>query len=438
MSAIPLPPHRLPALDPLINGDLWSRWAGEGRVFPLDDFRVAVRYLRLKPETSCRLGVISTSGGKGENPPEGCLLHLYPDRERAEVAFAKLTRRESFVPEDGFAPFLDEETPTIVAPFPNDPELPSLRYVYDPTRFRRTLSRTRPPAYPKEEWRLQKRHIRTELLAYKPGRRAVFRVRVGVRHLERDEKVRLFWHIKVGTPEITDRNLLLAEWFSEAVGDRYEWRVPRPWGYSQTRSMVSTEWVPGEPLEGDPTHLERVGRALGELHGLSADASGLPTAFDAPAESAALASLAKDLAHLVPEATDRWSAVATTLAERLAPLFADPATVVHGDFHRDQVVIDEGRVVIVDLDNAGLGVPLLDVAAFCASRIEQGRASDEDEAFLTGYRTTGRTVEESTLSVAIAHQLFRRAIFPFRDLHPDWPTELLRRLEQVEEILSDK
>ena len=129
-----------------------------------------------------------------------------------------------------------EDPPVVATPFPNDPEISDLRHVYDVDRFRRALSATRPPELPSDKWRLQKRHVRTKLLAYKPGRRAVFKVRVGMRSLERNEKVRAYWHVKIVTPTAVDPTFENQKAIHDALPADADWRVPAPRGTVPSRT----------------------------------------------------------------------------------------------------------------------------------------------------------------------------------------------------------
>jgi len=430
----PLPEHGLPALPLLLDGPLWSEWAAAGRVFEVTDFRASVGYLRWKPDTSCRLTVVGTSGGKGERPPLGFLLHLYPDRERARTAYEKLIRREPVIGEEGFEPFLSEDPPLVAAPFPNDPELPSLRYVYDPTRFRRALSKTRPNAYPAGEWRLQKRHIRTELLAYKPGRRAVFRVRVGVRHESRDEKVRLYWHVKVATPETAGPSVATARAIEAAVGTDRHWRVPETWGFIESRSWSSTEWVVGDSLESDLESAQRVGAALAEFHSLQVELPQLPTPTE---ESRDLQRLTEDLVLLIPTEETRIRALSKKLQIEMSTLAIDRVAPLHGDLHLDQIVLVGDQVVFVDLDRSGIGIPVTDLGSFAASSWSEGRSTEFVDAFLEGYRSGGTLPDRRDLEIATAHQLFRRAVFPFRNLDPKWPERTIEFFNQIAKLIGD-
>ena len=132
MNRFPVPATALPALKPLLDGSLWQEWAAERRVFPLADLVPAIRYVRLKPSTSCRLVVFGAEGETAADPPPGFLLHLYPDPERARVAFGKELTRRSHKGEGVFEPFLCERFGVVAVPFPNDPAIPGLRHMYRP------------------------------------------------------------------------------------------------------------------------------------------------------------------------------------------------------------------------------------------------------------------------------------------------------------------
>ena len=110
MSTFPLPPHDQPGLDLLLNRDLWSRWQADGVVFPLDSFRAACRYFRFKPDTTSRLYVAGVDQQSASEPPEGIMLHIFPDAERARVAYAKEMSKLHKIGTGGYQPFLCDES----------------------------------------------------------------------------------------------------------------------------------------------------------------------------------------------------------------------------------------------------------------------------------------------------------------------------------------
>jgi len=161
--SLPLPETRLPGLEPLLNGALWNEWADRGHVFTLEQLLPAIRYVRLKPSSSCRLVVFKSLDGTAKEPPEGILLHLYPDIARARLAFAKVSSHPLFPGSAGLEPFLDETHAVVGSPFPNDPDVPGLRHVYRPHRLRLALAEAL-SEYSPGSWKLRREARGMDLL----------------------------------------------------------------------------------------------------------------------------------------------------------------------------------------------------------------------------------------------------------------------------------
>ncbi|MGE4601792.1 MAG: hypothetical protein AAEJ65_02690, partial [Planctomycetota bacterium] len=85
MSCISLPPDTPCGLEQLLAGDLWPRLLDEGKVFPLDNPASHIRYLRLKPG-SCRVFLLVVERQGADDTPQGILLRIYDDTERARTA----------------------------------------------------------------------------------------------------------------------------------------------------------------------------------------------------------------------------------------------------------------------------------------------------------------------------------------------------------------
>jgi len=439
MKRFRVPATCLPALEPLLVGDLWQTWAEQGKVFPVGDLREAVRYVRLKPTASCRLAVFGESREARSNLPAGFLLYLYPDRQRARAAYDKAVCRPRFPDPDGYEPFLSERHATLAVPFPNDAKIPALRHLYRPYRLRRALNEVLPD-YPQTSWRISKRETGTQLLAYKPGRRAVFRVDVAIEHRTGPERIRLPLHIKVENPVSYRRSFANLTSIHAAIPEDAGWRVPAPRGNADSRGLAAAEWVHGVRLDRAVSEgpgaaaLRATGRALLGLHrlapaGLGQAASGL--------DGDSLCDLGNDLAELLPEHADRIRGLAERLAVQAAFLTEARSATVHGDFHLDQVLLAGDDVVLVDFDRAGSGHPLGDVGALLAHLEESGSGPESGHEFLEAYaEADGSPLERDRLSVATAAALFRRSIAPFRELKSDWPAQVLHKLERVAERLS--
>lgn len=436
-ASFPVPRTNLPGLPPLLDGSLWRTWVEQGRVFSLDDFRTAVRYVRLKPKTSCRVVVLrpETATGADDLPP-ALLLHLYADRDRAAEAFRKVEGRRAGKGLPAYPPFLDETRAVVVAPFALDPELPALRDFHRPFRLRAALTDLL-VEFPPEIWRVSKNRTRLRLLAYKPGRRAVFRAVVRLKRLDGTDETLLPLHLQVEHPATLDRSHKNLCRVHEALPSAAAWSVPTPLGVVEDRCLLASSWELGSPLtevmgsSSETAMLAGTARALAGLHRLDIE----PTKAVAAQRSSGLLALARDLADLLPDEESRI----LVLGERLAGLAAalersGPVVPTHGDFHPGQVLLQDGRVVLVDFDRAGHEHAAADVGSFVARLIEAGRGRRSIDRFVNGYRAAAaRNVRDADVDAAVAIALFRRASVPFRELAADWPDRVRDRLRQAEE-----
>ncbi len=432
MKPLPIPPHSLPGFEPLMNGELWLRWHSDGIVFPVENIRAACKYLRFKPDATCRIFIAGVDHHTADEPPQGYMLHLYPDAGRADVAYAKEMSKRHTVGSDGHTPFLCEESAVVGIPYPNDPEIPDLRHLYSPDRFRRTLNDLL-DEYPEDTWRIQRSLTKLTLLNYKPGRRAVYRIKVKLRRRVGDEKVRVRLHVKVENPRTCDRSFENLQKIHDAIPPSAPWRVPSPRGQAERRTLMGAEWVEGSPLRdvaaqpGAEPVFRRVGAALASFHRLPVELDHLLSPVE---EGDRLIQHSRDLAGLLPDRKEEILALGEELACQISRLSLSPSAPVHGDFHVDQVLIAGDRPVIVDLDRSGLGYAATDLGSFMAHLDELEISPKCGEAFLRGYQEeAGASLPREWLQVTRAAAIFRRAGFPFRELREEWPAEVTARLE---------
>lgn len=425
MHSVPLPDTGLPGLEPLINGPLWQEWSERGRVFPLARMRGAVRYLRLKPDVSCRLAVFGEVAGDGVDPPDGFLIHLYGDRERARTAFEKVRAKEHYRTRQGFEPFLSDSHALVALPFPNDLEIPALRRLYRPGRLDRVVSKFAAGG------RSRPQRTTMKLLAYKPGRRAVFRVGATFDN----GSPPLSMHVKVENPVSFGQSFSRLEAVAARVSAGVRWRVPTPRGVVHKRCLAAVEWVDGLPFEVAicESALYRVGRALAELHETPVE---LPAGTSWAGQAKELVAQTEDLGRLFPAAAERIHRIGRRLHKRVASIPESIPRTIHGDFHLGQVLLADGRPVFVDFDRAVRGSPLEDLGSFIAHLADLALDRSAREAFLAGYRSRRAAGPAATdLATAVAAALFRRAVLPFRRLEPDWPAQMRAKLGRVDDLL---
>jgi aminoglycoside phosphotransferase (APT) family kinase protein len=439
VSTFPVPPSALPGLAPLLSGDLWQRWSDEGKVFPVAGLRSGIRYVRLKPGTSCRLSVFGNGSRPASEPPLGFLLYLFPDVERAALAFLKVLNRPRFSTPGSYEPFMSEDTATVAVPFPNDSEVPGLRHFYRNFRVTRALMDSM-AGYRESEWRVLKSKTRRELLAYKPGRRAVFRMDLRIEHRREARSSRLALHTKVENRESFERSAANLAAIHQAIPRGAGFGVPAPLARIEARATTASEWIEGESLEtavfGSRSipALQATGRALAGLHRLELPLHPARDLLQGPA----LRDLGRDLALLLPESKNRILILSERIARRIGAIERASSVMLHGDFHLGQVILSGDGPVVVDLDRAGRGHPLSDVGTLLAHLEEAGLGIDEANAFLHGYSEveSGSSFAVAEVRIAKAAALFRRSIFPFRRLEPDWPTQVETRLGGVEALLG--
>jgi len=438
VASIPVPRTELPGLPELLDGSLWKQWAGQERVFPLEGFQAAVRYVRLKPRTSCRVVVFrpETTNGADDAPP-AFLLHLYASRDRATEAFRKVEGCRVGKESEPFPPFLDATKAVVATPFPLDPELPALRDFHRPYRRRAALADLLID-HPSQSWRIRKNRMRLRLLAYKPGRRAVFRAALRLERRDGTEETIIQLHLQVEHPNTLDGSHRRLRRVHDALPATASWTVPEPLGVAKDSCLFASSWELGAPLTGsiggafESASLRVTARALAGLHGLDIAQENGPSCR--PED---LRALARDVADLLPEDESRI----LPLGDRLTGLAAslergDPAVPVHGDFHPGQVLVQYGRVVLVDFDRARHDRAAADIGSFVARLIEARCDRRSIDHFVDCYRQVAqRPVRDADIDAAVAIALFRRVAIPFRELAGDWPDRMRERLGQVETAL---
>jgi phosphotransferase family enzyme len=311
----------------------------------------------------------------------------------------------------------------LVWAFPDDPALPGLAAATDGVMVRRRL-RPRPV------------EVVVEPLRYRPRRRAVLRYRV-------DGNRVLFG--KVVTPRRGRRLLKLAEAL-RSTG----LRLALPTAQTGPGALVLPV-LSGRPLRdllqagGPLPSPDRVAGLSVELHQRCApvlDSADCGTTRRVVDPGTALC-VARIVSRLLPEE----ACAAGRLAEAVVGWAEEselPATwVVHGDLYENQVVVDGETLGLVDLDDIGLGDPLLDAANFAAHLRVLAASGPPAAAVIHRYREELRAAflrrldaDSADLAWREAYCLLRLATGPFRVLHPEWPRRMADRLTLATEALS--
>jgi Ser/Thr protein kinase RdoA (MazF antagonist) len=116
-------------------------------------------------------------------------------------------------------------------------------------------------------------------------------------------------------------------------------------------------------------------------------------------------------------------------------------TLIHGDFHPDQVWLHGDRVVFFDFDEFALGNPMEDLAEFIVKLEQQGGAATRRQSqvasLLAGYCAVApRFFNAQWLQWHRAVQTLLQASRAFIYQQPDWRTLVDARLAASEQLAS--
>ena len=167
-------------------------------------------------------------------------------------------------------------------------------------------------------------------------------------------------------------------------------RVPRPIAYSPAHRTLVVEQVGGVPLQAPEVPDRRaayraLGRALARLHEL--DAPKAP--FRRPAPDRVMAA-----AELIASVRADVAASARALAREISERLDDHDSVcLHGDVNFRNALLENGRVVLIDLDQASAGPAAAELGSVLASLryaaaiglIRSAAVPDLGSALLSGY-----------------------------------------------------
>ncbi len=356
-----------------------------------------------------------------------------PLSEEAARRYAELPGRVLSTPR------FDLQRPRLVAYlYPVDPDLPGLLSVCDPDAIKGHLESL---------WasrRVRVRRVDTEVLGFRPGARASLAFEV-----ESESKTDRLPEIRRLVGKL-DANRTASESFARswalwrAAG--YQIGLAPPVGYLPGLDMTLQERVAGTRLSdlAETTgimikHVRQLARALSILHGLELPLSSRRTA----GREVSSVQRWRDLLFVIsPDQHARVERLSARLAAELARR-VQICGPVHADLHPSNVLANDDRLTLIDVDNMAFGDPVSDVGRFMSAlrttslRLFQNTTAlnEVGEAFLEQYllRTSA---DESRVRLFEAAALLTSAATGFRLQRPGWEqtTELL--LGEAERALA--
>lgn len=313
--------------------------------------------------------------------------------------------------------------------FPDDPELPGLREAVHAPTAPGVLGAPSPAV------------IDVETVRYRPRRRAVLRYRLpGAPPAEG-----VF--AKVLPPARAELALDAARALDAGDSGSLRLAVPSP-GAAPGTLLVRP--LPGRPLRdlllsGEP--LPDPARVAALPDGLAARTgpqAGLHPSARGRLRPEAVRTAGDLLLRLVPSLDAPVGRVLGAVAQGLQDE-AVPDRVVHGDVYESHVLVDDDfSLGLIDLDDVGLGDPLLEAANFSAHLLVLAlSAPSAVRGRLLAYRALVRQAFLDRLGAGPAELAWREAFTvlllaagPFRLLHRRWPAEVQARVELAERVLE--
>lgn len=359
-----------------------------------------------------------------EQPTVQVLEHTSVPGRRAKATYEAEWPEDVYLPNERFTLQQDAGEPVQVFRYPDDPELPGLARASDPETAMALVKRYVMSVPP--------RRIRVETIRYRPGGHAVLRHRLG----------RARFYVRAMKPDA-----MTSLWEATELIIRSSFAVPRVAGYWPEGAVVWTSEIPGDNLR---QYIRAGGQPDPEVL-----LSRLESLWAVPRElsrhrpfnlSGRYRGARREIKHAVRDHDDARRSF--NRAVKVLDPFNEswtPVVTAHNDFYDDQLLIlPDGRVVLVDFEEAGAGDPMLDVGNFL-SHLRWSAAMGTSKRFdaKTEYhrifreaalRRFGWDPHELALREAIC--LFRTCVFPAIRPKNDSLQKLAAGLSLVNETLS--
>ena len=221
--------------------------------------------------------------------------------------------------------------------------------------------------------------------------------------------------------------------------------------YSDRHNVMGFEWLPGRLLSATilapdiserdkASAVEPTGAVLAELHSCVTNAITRQRGAD---EIGRLDAQAETIQHLCPVLGNQAEQLCREIVSSLENI-SEKTTLLHGDFYDKQVLFSDGNPVILDLDEARLGHPAIDVGLFIAHlerhqlylRLTSHEAGVFADALVRGYQSVRTAPTEAEIGLYTAIGLLHLAAEPFRYRDPNWREQMQSQLAHVDAILK--
>lgn len=341
----------------------------------------------------------------------------------ALVSYEVEWRDDEYIPSQHLAIKVERDAPIEMFRYPEDDYLPGLSQAADPEGALNLMN-----SY---VLAVRARRAKVELIRYRPASRAVLRHSVG----------RVRFYARTMQPHAVTPLLAAQEVVAQSA-----FVLPRLAGYWVEGGVVWFSEIPGKNLR------RRI--QVGTAPSPDLILGGLQTLWNAPAPPAvrpfnlqgAYRRAKRSFAHNVRDDGVALRSL-TDAVKSLDPFVQSwrPIGIAHNDFYDDQMlVLPDGRIALVDFEEAGQGDPMLDVGNFLAhlrweSRFGHKTVSDRAGAYHCQFRQAALERfrwTQSELAFREAVCLFRVCTNAIRRPQSDWRGRVETGLSLVNETLG--
>lgn len=378
-------------------------------------------YVRFKPGTRCLVGYGSS---RSHGPP----LFYASAFERGSAKLGKAPKRAVVETSHGPGRVVLDEHAVELCVFPNDDHLEVLIPLANSETRGRVIARLLPATTFEAESFI-------DVVAYKPERRCVFRYSGG------DGTTALIKAYDQNGFGSARKSALHFCSKPQTSGTQ------RLIGADESGRLLAMNWLPGRSMgeemrlpSADLSHTLRAGGRIAEIHDSEPD--GLPV-WSHSGAAGRLHEIAAVLGVLLPPLFDRM----LDLSSRLMAVLNDVAgasVVSHGDFHMEQILIDEDRIALIDFDEALMAPPAFDIGSFISrlhinaarGEISESVADDAAEVLVEGYASKRAAPSKREILAFTALALLNVAHEPFRRRRTEWSSEIFAILDRTEQLLE--
>lgn len=408
----------LPQLSPEDNSIVDVSRVAEQHIFPRCDRVLAVRpYMRRNKGVD---GVLESFqlqvefGGVREstyvNLRRGARERMEGEQSKVDgfIGDPRLSTASSWLSPDGSR---------LYYPFPRDREI---RRAADLLNVRRVLRLVRGAIEP-SGGRISKRRSQVSVASYRPERRLVVLWRFVVPPRGSRQEHGIFVRRYGGNMIPAELRMRLVSALTESGLS-----VPSPIPQDDEDTWIEAA-LPGGPLESSrPQEHEVVGRVLAAIHGVPP-----PVGLLQPTADSILLGIRRSARDLLDQDTALGSA-ALRVVDRLSRTPPGPATcsLLHGDAHPGQFMVNADQVGVLDWDRSQIGDPELDLATYNAHLQMRmpAAAPASSRSLLRAYRWAGGRIDAHRLSWYRAVATLRLVTLPYRWYVPNWRAHVVQLL----------